>query len=142
MLNQKQDADDLLQEVWLTVFRDLPRLKDPDAFPAWLYQIARHRAMRELRKRRQQVRSLDELDPPADDREEPSFSSEDAAKVHPALDQLAPEHREVLLLRFMEDMSYEDIARVTGHPLGTVRSRLHYAKQALKRVLERRNVHE
>jgi RNA polymerase sigma-70 factor (ECF subfamily) len=59
----------------------------------------------------------------------------DSARVHVALNQLAPEHCEVLLLRFMNDMSYEDIASVTGCPVGTVRSRIHYAKSALRRVL-------
>jgi RNA polymerase sigma-70 factor (ECF subfamily) len=70
------------------------------------------------------------------------FSAEDAARVHRALDELEPEHREALVLRFLEEMSYEDMARVTGCPLGTVRSRLHYAKRALRRALERINLHE
>jgi RNA polymerase sigma-70 factor (ECF subfamily) len=64
------------------------------------------------------------------------FSAEDAEHVHTALGLIAPEHREVLLLRFVEEMSYEDIARVTGCQLGTVRSRIHYAKRALRRVME------
>ena len=54
------------------------------------------------------------------------------------MDLLGPEHREVLVLRFLEEMSYEDIARVAGCELGTVRSRLHYAKRALRRALEAR----
>jgi RNA polymerase sigma-70 factor (ECF subfamily) len=49
---------------------------------------------------------------------------------------LAPEHREVLLLRYFEGMAYEDIACVLGCQLGTVRSRIHYAKRALRRVME------
>jgi RNA polymerase sigma-70 factor (ECF subfamily) len=65
------------------------------------------------------------------------FSAEDAQRIHVALGRLAPEQREVLLLRFMEGMSYEEMARVTGCQLGTVRSRLYYAKRALRRLLER-----
>jgi RNA polymerase sigma-70 factor (ECF subfamily) len=49
---------------------------------------------------------------------------------------LSPEHREVLMLRFFEEMDYEEIARVTGSTLGTVRSRIHYAKRALRRAFE------
>jgi RNA polymerase sigma-70 factor (ECF subfamily) len=64
------------------------------------------------------------------------FTAEDAARVHAALDTLAPEHREVVVLRFIEDMSYDEIAKVAGCPVGTVRSRLHHAKRALRRVLE------
>jgi RNA polymerase sigma-70 factor (ECF subfamily) len=64
------------------------------------------------------------------------FDAEDAARIHAALDLLPPEQREVLVLRFVEAMSYEQIARVTSQPLGTVRSRLHYAKHALRTILE------
>ena len=62
-------------------------------------------------------------------------AAEDAARIHAALEWLAPEHREVLVLRFLEDMSYEDVARVTGCALGTVKSRLYHAKRALRRAL-------
>ena len=65
-----------------------------------------------------------------------SSTAEDVARVHAALDQLVPEHREVVVLRYIEDMSYEEIAGVAGCPLGTVRSRLHHAKRALRRALE------
>src|SRR2546428_9515568 len=60
-----------------------------------------------------------------------------SAAIHAALDCLTPEHREALLLRFIEDMSYERIAAVTGVPVGTVRSRLHHAKRTLRRLLQR-----
>jgi RNA polymerase sigma-70 factor (ECF subfamily) len=135
MVGDENAADDLLQEVWFDVYRGVARLADPAAFPAWLYRIARHRALRELRKKRQPVSSLEGIDL-ADEGADDDFSAEDAERVHAALGRLAPEHREVLLLRFFEGMAYEDIARVTGCQLGTVRSRIHYAKRALRRVLE------
>jgi RNA polymerase sigma-70 factor (ECF subfamily) len=74
--------------------------------------------------------------------EEAQFAAEDVERVHVALDELAPEPREMLVLRYVEDMTYEEIARVVGCQIGTVRSRLHYAKRALRRVLERMNVHD
>jgi RNA polymerase sigma-70 factor (ECF subfamily) len=130
-------ADDLAQEVWLDVFRDLPRLTDAGAFVPWLYRIARNRALRSLRRRPEPVTSLHdagvELADEADD--DAAFTAEDAAAVHAALDCLAAEHREVLLLRFLEDMSYDEIAAVAGCPVGTVRSRLHHAKRALSAAL-------
>jgi RNA polymerase sigma-70 factor (ECF subfamily) len=141
MLRDPHAADDLLQEVWFAVFRDLRRLRNPGAFPAWLYRLARHRVYRELRNR-QTFSSLDGIDVPAEAGAEADFSAEDAERVHAALDRLAPEHREVLLFRFIEEMSYEDIARVIGCPLGTVRSRLHYAKHELRRILERTHAHD
>ncbi len=127
-------ADDVLQDVWLDVLRQLPRLKDPQALAAWLYRIARDRAFGRLRRSRQNE-PLDEASVADAEREEP-FSPEDAARIHAALDQLPAEQREVLVLRFLEDMSYEQIASIVGCQLGTVRSRIHYGKQALRRILE------
>jgi RNA polymerase sigma-70 factor, ECF subfamily len=135
MVGDDHAADDLLQDVWFDVYRDVARLADPGAFPAWLYRIARRRALGALRKRRQSSVSLEGIDPVAEE-EADDFSAEDAERVHSALGQIAPDHREVLLLRFIEEMSYEDIARVTGCQLGTVRSRIHYAKRALRSVME------
>lgn len=64
------------------------------------------------------------------------FSAAEASAIHAALKELSTEHREVLALRFLEEMSYSDIADVTGLPVGTVRSRLHFAKKALRIILE------
>jgi RNA polymerase sigma-70 factor (ECF subfamily) len=137
MLRDPPAADDALQDVWLAVSRALPRLADPAAFRAWAYRIARDRAARELRTRRPAEVPLD-ADGPADARADTDgFTAEDAACVHAALDELAAEHREVLVLRYVEDMTYDEIARVSGCQVGTVRSRLHYAKRALRGVLER-----
>jgi RNA polymerase sigma-70 factor (ECF subfamily) len=140
MVGDDHAADDLLQDVWLDVYRGLARLADPGAFPAWLYRIARHRALGALRKKRPPLSSLEGIDVAEDGEED--FSAEDAEQVHAGLGQLAPEHREVLLLRFFEGMGYEDIVRVIGCPLGTVRSRIHYAKRALRRVMEGVPQHE
>jgi RNA polymerase sigma-70 factor (ECF subfamily) len=135
MVGDDHAADDLLQEVWFDVYRGVARLADPGAFPSWLYQIARHRALAELRKRCQPLSSLEGIDL-AEDASDDEFSADDAERVHAALGQLTPEHREVLLLRFFEGMAYEDIARVIGCHLGTARSRIHYAKRALRRVMQ------
>jgi RNA polymerase sigma-70 factor (ECF subfamily) len=136
-------ADDLFQDVWFIVFRKIRDLIDPAAFATWLYQIARNRAYRELRKRRLPALPIDEIGPVADPAAEgPDFTAEDGERVHGALDQLALEHREALVLRFVEGMAYEEIAAITGCGIGTVKSRLHYAKRALRRVLEGATIHE
>ena len=136
MLGQSQHLDDLTQEVWMDVFKDLKRLSNPGAFLPWMYRIARNRAFRMLRKRTHPTVSIDEVDGKAQAAEEPEFGSDDVRAVHLALDRLIPEHREVLLLRFIEDMSYDDIAAVVQVPLGTVRSRIHNAKLNLRRIIE------
>jgi RNA polymerase sigma-70 factor (ECF subfamily) len=129
-------ADDLLQDVWLDVFAKVPRLKDPAAFSAWVYRIARDKAYKQISRRRRNQVPIDESLAAESIEVEEEWSAEDVAAVRVALDELAAEHREVLLLRFVEDMSYEQIGEVTDTPVGTVRSRLHYAKRALRAVLE------
>ncbi|HTQ39332.1 MAG TPA: RNA polymerase sigma factor [Pirellulales bacterium] len=135
----REAVDDLAQEVWMDVFRDLPRLANSDSFLPWFYRIARNRAYRRFRSRGQTVESLDAQNLNVADEPSPAddFTAEDAQAVHAALDGLSPEHREVLLLRFMEDMNYDDIAAVVGCHVGTVKSRLHHAKQALRTILEK-----
>jgi RNA polymerase sigma-70 factor, ECF subfamily len=134
MVGDDHRAEDILQEVWFDVYRALPRLAEPAALHAWLYRIARDRAFRDLRKRPLIYGSLDEHEIAA--AEEADFTAEDASRIHAALDRITAEQREVLVLRFIEDMSYDEIARVAGCLVGTVRSRLHYAKAALRRILE------
>ena len=138
LLASADTAEDALQDVWLDVFRHLPRLADPQALVAWLYRIARDRAFAHLRKLRHGEQLLDETAlADAKATEENDFSPEDAARIHAALDKLPPEQREVLVLRFLEEMTYEQIASVVGCQLGTVRSRIHYGKLALRRALEK-----
>jgi RNA polymerase sigma-70 factor (ECF subfamily) len=138
LLPSAHDAEDALQDVWLDVLRALERLSDPQVLVAWLYRIARDRAFARLRKAKPHEQLRDEgtvADTTTDD--DRDFSPEDAERIHAALDTLPPEQREVLVLRFLEDMTYEQIATVTNSNIGTIRSRLHYAKRALRYVLEK-----
>ena len=131
-------ADDLLQDVWIEVFAKVSRLKEPAAFSAWIYRIARDKAYKQISRRRVNHVPIDEAAEEESTAAEEEWSAEDVAAVRVALDELAAEHREVLLLRFVEDMSYEQIGEVTASPIGTIRSRLHYAKRALRTAIERK----
>jgi RNA polymerase sigma-70 factor (ECF subfamily) len=142
MLREVHGVEDALQDVWLCVFRAVSRLADVGAFRAWLYRIARDRALGELRKRRPPAQPLEEGDWTDERTEDTRFTVEDVERVHAGLDELVAEHREVLVFRYVEAMTYEEIAEVVGCQVGTVRSRLHYAKRALRDVLERMNVHD
>src|SRR6185312_12294411 len=137
MLRGSHDVDDVAQEVWADVLRDLGSLTKPGAFVPWLYRIALNRAARLMRSARPPNASLDDLAQAGEWDEQEEFTAEDAQAVHDALARLSDAHREVLLLRFLEDMSYEDIAAVLQCPVGTVRSRIHHAKAALRNVLEK-----
>jgi len=132
---QHASADDLLQETWFDAYRKINRLEQPDAFSTWLYRIARDKAYRELRRRPSPSAptEVNWADIAAD---EATFTPDEAQSIRAALDELPLEQREVLVLRFIEDMTYEQIAAVIARPLGTVRSRIHYAKLALRAKLE------
>ena len=132
-------VDDLLQEVWLDAFRQLSRLTDVGAFTAWIYRIARGKLALEARRNGQTPTTTQGLETVIAPDDERTFSPEDAKRVHAMLDRLSSEHREVLLLRFLEELSYDEIGQVLGCPVGTVRSRIHYAKQALARMLTETN---
>jgi RNA polymerase sigma-70 factor, ECF subfamily len=135
LIGDTLEGDDLLQDVWFDVFRSLPRLTDPGAFRAWLYRLARDRAFRRLRRHRPTLNHAPDDLADRPDRED-EFTADDVAWVHAALDRLPPEHREVLVLRFLEGMAYEDVAAIVGCPLGTIKSRIHHAKRGLRRAIE------
>ena len=141
MLDDEHAADDALQDVWLDVFRGIGKLQDTAAFAAWLYRIARDRAYRILRRRGVRMTSIHDSDVPAEARDE-AMDEDERRMVQSSLDHLQHEQREVLLLRFVEEMSYEQIAAAVGCELGTVRSRLHYAKRSLRERMERNRGHD
>lgn len=128
-------VEDLTQEIWVAIFRGLPGLLDASKFRPWAFRVARDRIYREYRRRKIIVKPIDDCEELVPDAEETKVAM-DAEELHRGLGRIPPEQREVLVLRFFEDMSYEEIARVTGCTLGTVRSRIHYAKRALKNTLE------
>ncbi len=129
-------GEDVLQEVWVKVIRKIKTLRDPRAFTAWLYQIARNEVLSKFRTK-DPLKGLS--DEPVDSlaaEEEPDFSQESATRVHEGLNRLKAHHREVLTLFFLEAMSYLQIAEVLDLPLGTIRSRLFHAKHSLRQALE------
>jgi RNA polymerase sigma-70 factor (ECF subfamily) len=134
----RDDVADVQQEVWLTVIRRIGQLRSPEAFIVWLYQIARSKSAGRSEDGRA-IQLLDEAEAVEEPggNPEPEFSAADAEKIHQGLARLRDPHREVLVLRFMEDLSYEQIAEVIGCSVGTVRSRLFYAKIALREQLEK-----
>jgi RNA polymerase sigma-70 factor (ECF subfamily) len=138
LVDQEPDAWDILQETWLCALRRIKEVREPRALAAWLYRIARNHSMDHLR-REYSDRALFQ-EPPCDLEEmaaEPADEFEDAERVHHALRLISLAHREVLTLHFLQDLSLEEIAEVIEVPEGTVKSRLHHAKKALRRVLER-----
>jgi RNA polymerase sigma-70 factor (ECF subfamily) len=128
-------ALDVLQEVWIKAFRGIRKLRDPGSLRSWLYAITHGIAVDRIRKNysREQAEAVHLED--FQEAEEPSFANEDAAAIHQALSEISLPHREVLVLHFLEDLSIAEIAAILGCSEGTVKSRMHYAKRAMKEIL-------
>jgi len=133
------NTDDTLQDIWLSVFKKIRKLKDTRSFAVWLYRIARNKVYDDFRRKERFVKLPKEDEFPVSGSDEPVFGADDAEKLHRAMDKLKPYHREVLTLCFVERMSYQSIADVIGCSIGTVRSRIFYAKKSLREEMERQN---
>jgi RNA polymerase sigma-70 factor, ECF subfamily len=130
-------TDDVLQEVWVKVVRNVHTLRDRRAFTAWLYRIARNEIYGQGRARDPFVELADEhLELPGDE-SEPAFSTEDVGRLHQGLSRLKAHHREVLTLYFLEELPQGQIAEILGVQPNTVRTRIYYAKQALRKEMEK-----
>ncbi len=130
-------AGDVVQRTFLKAFEKLHQLRDPGAARSWLVAILRNEIAHEYRGRMRLVAwdgaDFEGLagDAPQDEGVDPSL----LAALPAALEQLPDPAREILLLRFQQELSYEQISDLLGLPLGTVQSRLHRAKAALKVIL-------
>lgn len=138
LVSNEQDAWNILQDTWLKVLRSIDRLKDPRLLTVWLYHITRNTIMDYRRGKYADILRFqqDDVVPDFPDDEAP-MSFENAQLVHHALGQLLPPHREVLTLHFLEGLPLEAIAAIINTSIGTVKSRLFYAKQNLKKQIEK-----
>ncbi len=138
LLGSEEDAWDALQETWYRVVRELSRVRDGRALPAWLYIVARNAAFT-LRRRRAPTEPLPEGEDAPElpaQAPEPSLAGYHPVDIHRALARLGLVQREVLTLHFLEGFSVAEIGVITGAAEGTVKSRLYYARRALRGLLE------
>ena len=143
MVRNEHDARDICQEIWLTVWKQLPGFRGDAKFSTWLHPIATRRALDFMRKRRRwfdrflpfsngdaEIESAPEPVSTEDARQS-SEATDRSAQLKTALDTLPPKLRAALALREIEGLSYEEIAEATGVPTGTVMSRLYHARRQL-----------
>jgi RNA polymerase sigma factor (sigma-70 family) len=133
-------ADDLLQEVALAVLRQSARPTDPDKVAPWLYRLTVRQAINfHRRTRRRQWQPLVAEHEPVADRDVAPLdwimASEQRADVQRALARLKPRDREILLLKYTENWTYEELARHTGAKVKTIEYRLLKARQRLRRLI-------
>ena len=152
MAGNADDALDLLQETFLRAWRCLDQYQFASAFSTWLYRLCSNICIDFLRKRRrqqtvpltfedadgeEQTYAVPDAQPLPEEQVELKLTHETLAA---AMAQLLPEHRAVLQLRVVNEMSYEQIADVLDIQIGTVKSRLSRARNQLKKILERGNL--
>src|SRR5688572_15836313 len=136
-----EDAREIVQRAFINAWRRLDSFKGDAAFSTWMYRIAFNESVSFRREggRRRPVPMPETGADPADDRRpgDRLDSEESRAQVQQALDRLDPEERKILILKELEDRSYDEIAEILEIPKGTVRSRLFRARAALREKLER-----
>lgn len=132
-------AEDVTQEAFLAAWRALPEFRGDCRFSTWLYRLVSNAAIDCLRreKKHRDTGDVDDLELPdgGPSPQEQAERSDARDAVRRALDKLSPEHRQVLLLRFMQELDYGEIAAALNVSEGTVKSRINRAKSKLREVL-------
>lgn len=128
-------AEDAVQEALVRCWQQLPRLRDIDAFDAWLYRVVVHATADELKRHRRFQSRVRELDvEPAD--EDAAQLVADRELLEQGFRHLSIDHRAVIVLHHYQGLSLNDVAEALGIPAGTAKSRYHYAMAALRAALD------
>src|SRR6266496_4110619 len=154
MIGNKEEAEDLAQEVFVTVFRHIDQFRGDAKFSTWLLRIAANHCknrIKYLSRRRTDAGGLDDL---AEERMSDVGRAPVQSQIHgpdvlleaaeldrlmqEAIETLDEEHRLLIILRDVEELSYEELGEVTGLAEGTIKSRLHRARMTIKEYLARR----
>ena len=139
---KREDVEDVVSEVLLKVYRNLHQYRPDHAFATWLYKLTanhvvdRSRRMKKERGRTEMPAHVEDKSPGADDTME---ADERQALVREALLHVDPRYREVMHLVYVEGLKVDETARILGTPEGTVKTRLMRGREALRKVLMRRN---
>jgi RNA polymerase sigma-70 factor (ECF subfamily) len=149
ILNNPTMADDVVQEAFIKAHRDIRRFEGNSQLGTWLYRIAINQSLDTIRKKQRTDRWLSFLSPLSDDENQPAMPEGQAAPmastglenkelrdtIFEAMGELTAEHRAVVQLRLVDEMSLEETAQLLRCRPGTVNSRLHYACEHLRRKL-------
>jgi RNA polymerase sigma factor (sigma-70 family) len=149
MVNNKDDAMDLTVETFAKAFENLEKYKPEYAFSTWLFRIATNNSIDFIRKKRLNVISLDSLtEEQGEDKylqvraeglnpEETSIRKQESEKLKNMVEQLPLRYRTLIVLRYYEELSYEEIAKQVDIPIGTVKAQLFRARDLMANILNR-----
>lgn len=141
LIRDEQSSLDVVQETFIAAVKYIGGLREDGKFGSWLFGIAHQKVIQRWRKRREVLleefpESPEEFE---DGPDELLIRREQETEFMTLLEQLPPPHRAVLLLHFIGEFSLEEIAQIEATSIGTVKSRLHYAKKTLRKLLEAKN---
>ena len=125
MCGSAEDAREVTQDAFLAAWRGLPAFRGDSRFSSWLYRLTTNAAIDFLRREKHHLGNL------------PLEEAPEQEALQRALDQLSPEHRQVLLLRVVQQLSYDEIAQALSLESGTVKSRISRARRQLREILLR-----
>ncbi len=141
MLGSHEDADDALQSAFVRAYRKLSSCRDPERFGAWLYQIVinecRTFGARRKRRERKMVRDERELETIASETPE---SAADLEVIQRALAKLDADQREAFVLKYVEELSYEEMSKLTGAGVSALKMRVKRAGERLRQLLDPQGV--
>ena len=145
IVGQREEAEEVTQDVFLKVYSSLKRYRGDSTFSTWLYRVAYNTAVSHVRRRRHRYVSIDEgnFKPVADDDMEDTFSRAAEDKryddLEEALSKLLPEERALITLFYNEERSIDDISEITGNSPSNVKVKLHRIRKKLYILIEEKN---
>ena len=147
MLGNRQEAEDVAQETFLRVYANIDSYDPSYKFSTWIYRIASNLSIDQLRKRKQ-IYSLDKqvegteglewhdrLSDPGQGPEDQLLTGEIQGQVQEAINSLTPKYRSIMILRYLEDLSLNEISEVLKLPVSTIKTRIHRGRETLRKKL-------
>ena len=135
------EAEEILQDTFVAAWTSAKRFEERSTVRTWLFSIARRQWRDRHRRHALDLApdaDLDQLTDPAPTPDENALAAVASEELSALVERLSPAHRDVLALAFVDELSYAEIAQVLDVPVGTVKSRLNHAKQALKKLVTQR----
>ncbi len=140
MTKNPHDAQDLLQEAFIKVYQQLDKYDEKGSFSSWLYRVAINHCMDTFRKKHVKTSHIELNEEQAVDPNHPEvvfLKKEESRQVERLIGTLPEDERLIILLRYVNEMSYDEISVLTEVPLSTVRNKIHRAKQKMRSTVKR-----